>query len=114
MEVDLGRACQQDTNTGRVPSGTGQRKIGRCGSSMLRPSPNHGTLWLHNDDDDAYGGDDDDDDEVCYLSMKISYVHRSKPNYNTYDMPRQLYVSAVTEQTTVSSPITLHPSKQIN
>ena len=26
--------------------------IGRCGSSMLRPSPNHGTLWLHNDDDD--------------------------------------------------------------
>jgi len=22
----------------------------RCGSSMLRPSSNHGTLWLHNDD----------------------------------------------------------------
>ena len=21
---------------------------------MLRPSPNHGTLWLHNDDDDIY------------------------------------------------------------
>ena len=31
--------------------------IGRCGSSMLRPSPNHGTLWLHihydDDGDDA-------------------------------------------------------------
>ena len=27
---------------------------------MLRPSPNHGTVWLHNDDDDD---DDDDDDE---------------------------------------------------
>ena len=27
----------------------------RCGSSMLRPSPNHGTLWLQI-------GDDDDDD----------------------------------------------------
>ena len=26
--------------------------MGRCGSSMLRPSPNHGTPWLHNDDDD--------------------------------------------------------------
>ena len=24
----------------------------RCGRSMLRPSSNHGTLWLHNDDDD--------------------------------------------------------------
>ena len=27
-------------------------------SACLRPLPNHGTLWLHNDDDD----DDDDDD----------------------------------------------------
>ena len=27
--------------------------IGRCGSSMLRLSPNHGTLWLHNDDDEV-------------------------------------------------------------
>ena len=26
----------------------------RCGSSMLRPSPNHGTLWLHNEDDECY------------------------------------------------------------
>ena len=34
----------------------GHRKIGRCGSSMLRPSLDDGTLWLHNDDDD----DDDD------------------------------------------------------
>ena len=33
-----------------VPSGRGQRKIGRCGGSKLKPSPNHGTLWLHNDD----------------------------------------------------------------
>ena len=33
--------------------------VGGCGSSMLRPSPNHGTQWLHNDDDD----DDDDDDD---------------------------------------------------
>ena len=30
----------------------GQYIVGRCGSSMLRPSPNNGTLWLHNDDDD--------------------------------------------------------------
>ena len=26
------------------------RKIGRCGSNMLRLSPNHGALWLHKDD----------------------------------------------------------------
>ena len=25
---------------------------------MLRPSPNHGTLWLANDDDDDDGDDD--------------------------------------------------------
>ena len=28
---------------------------------MLRPLPNHGTLWLHNDDDD------DDDDVYIYI-----------------------------------------------
>ena len=40
------------TTTGRVPSGRGWRNIGRCGSSMPRPSPNHGTLWLLKDNDD--------------------------------------------------------------
>ena len=58
---DVGKTNQ--TTTGRVPSGRGQRKIGRCGSSGLRPSPNHGTLWLHNDDGDDVYDDDDDDDE---------------------------------------------------
>ena len=32
------------TITGRVPSGRGQRKIGSCGSSMLRPSPQAGDI----------------------------------------------------------------------
>ena len=47
------------TTTARVPSGRGWRKIGRCVSSKLRPSPNHGTLWLHK------GGD------VIYMSMLV-------------------------------------------
>ena len=52
--------------TGRVSSGRGQRKRGICGSSTLWPSPNHGTLWLHNDDgdDDDDDGDDYDDDTI--------------------------------------------------
>ena len=38
---------------------------------MLRPSPNHGTLWLDNvvvddeDDDDDDDDYDDDDDDIC-------------------------------------------------
>ena len=35
-----------------VTSGKGLHKTDRSGNSMLRPSPNHGTLWLHTDDDD--------------------------------------------------------------
>jgi len=31
--------------------GRGYRKIARCESSMLRPLPKHGMLWMHNDDD---------------------------------------------------------------
>ena len=38
--------------TGRVTTGRVSNEIGRCGNSMLRPWPNHGTLWLHNDNDD--------------------------------------------------------------
>ena len=30
--------------------GRGYRKVGRGGINMMRPSPNHRTLWLHNDD----------------------------------------------------------------
>ena len=30
---------------------------------MLRPSPNHATLWLHNGDDDDDDDDDDEDDD---------------------------------------------------
>ena len=30
---------------------------------MLRPSPNHGTLRLHNNDDGEDENDDDDDDK---------------------------------------------------
>ena len=50
---------EDETSTGKVPSGRGWRKIGRCGSSMLRPSHNNGTVWLHNDDnndDGVWGG----------------------------------------------------------
>ena len=48
--------------------------IGRCGSSMLKPSPNHGTLWLHNDDDDDDEEDDDDDDDDDVL-RHVKLVH---------------------------------------
>ena len=57
--------------TGRVPSGRGQHKIGRCGSSMMRPSPNQGTLWLHNDDDD---------DVYIYILLYI-YIHEITKHY---------------------------------
>ena len=36
---------------------------------MLRPSPNHGTPWLHDDDDD-----DDDDDELITGLVRKSHV----------------------------------------
>ena len=50
-----------ESRTRRILEGQScKRKIGTCGSSMLRPSPNHGTLWLHNDDDDDDDVDDDD------------------------------------------------------
>ena len=38
---------------------------------MLRPSPNHGTLWLHNDDED----DDVDDDDINNFEVYI-WGHR--------------------------------------
>ena len=54
---------------------------------MLRPSPNHRTLWLHNDevvdvddvddddddDDDDYDDDDDDDDDDDASYMTANY-----------------------------------------
>ena len=41
------------TTTGRVPSGRGySARQASSRSRMLRPSPNHETLWLHNDDGD--------------------------------------------------------------
>ena len=40
------------TNTGATRSDRGQHKTGEIGGSMLRPSPNDGTLRLPNDDDD--------------------------------------------------------------
>ena len=40
---------------------------------MLRPSPNHGTLRLHNADDDNYDNDDYDDDEAYYSTTCNMY-----------------------------------------
>ena len=56
---------------GSVSSGSdNKRKIGRCGSSMLRPSPNHETPWLHNNDHD---GDDDAIIAMCLPNIYIFY-----------------------------------------
>ena len=50
---------------------------------MLRPSPNHRTLWLHNDDDDDGDGDDDDDDRYTLIHfsshdilVKVSFMKK--------------------------------------
>ena len=42
----------------------------RCRSSMLRPSPNHGTLRLHSGDDD----DDYDDDDQQRLHKDLCLI----------------------------------------
>ena len=39
--------------------------IGRYGNSMLRPLPNHGTLWLHIEDDE------DDDNIYIYIYIYV-------------------------------------------
>ena len=42
-------------------------RFGIFGNRMLRPSLNHGTLWLHNDNDDDDDADNDDGDDDNYV-----------------------------------------------
>ena len=44
---------------------------------MLRPSPNHGTLWLLNDDDDDDDDEDDDDEDDEYTDSRKRTMARS-------------------------------------
>ena len=52
---------------------------------MLRPSPNHRTLWLHNDGDDD--NDDDDDDDIYTIQPQAQIM---------FDLPKSAKVNRKT------------------